>query len=41
MRTDDAIQGLNPDEIDINKVPSLPSRLEIRYQCSFLYEERA
>lgn len=41
MGTDNAMQGLNHDEMDITKVPSLPSRLEIKDQDYFLYEERA
>lgn len=41
METDDAFQELNPDEIDITKVPSLPSRLEIKDPYSLLYEEKA
>ena len=36
MGTDDAIQELNPDEIDITKVPSLPFRLEIEDHYFFL-----
>jgi hypothetical protein len=41
MRIDDAIQELDPNEIDVTKVPSFPSRLEIKAQHSFLYEEKA
>jgi hypothetical protein len=36
MGADDDIQELNPDGIDITKVPSLPSRL-----YSFLYDEES
>ena len=36
--TDDVIQEFNPDETEITKVPSLPSRLEIEDKHSFLYE---
>ena len=36
MGIDDAIQELNPDEIDITKVLSLHSRLEIEVQYFFL-----
>jgi hypothetical protein len=41
MRTHDVIQELNPNEIDITRVPSLPSRLGIEIQYSFWYEEKA
>lgn len=41
MRIDDAIEDLNPNEINITKVLSLPSWLEIEDQYSFLHEERA
>jgi hypothetical protein len=41
LGTDAAIQELNPNEIDITKVPSLPSWLEIENQYFVLYEERA
>lgn len=40
MGGDDAIQELNPNEIDITKVSFLPSRLEIENQYTFLYEEK-
>ena len=39
MGTNDAIQDLNPNEIDYTKVPSLPSWLENEYQYSFMYKE--
>ena len=38
MGTNDTIQELNLDDIDITKVPSLPSRLEIEDKHSLLYE---
>lgn len=38
MGGDDAIQELNPNEIDITKVPS---QLKIEDWYSFLYEDRA
>ena len=40
MRTDDALQELKQDEIDITRVPLLPSWLKIKYQYFFLYEEK-
>ena len=36
MGTNDTIQELNLDDIDITKVPSLPSRLEIKDQTFFM-----
>ena len=41
MRIDDAIEQLNPNKIDITKVLSLSSWLEIEDQYSFLHLERA
>ena len=41
MGTHDAIQELNSDEINVTKVPSLPSWLNIEDHHSYLYEERA
>ena len=38
MGVDDAIREANPDEIDITKVLSLASRLEIEDDSFFLYE---
>ena len=38
MGTDVAIRKANPDEIDITKVLSFPSRLEIEEHSYFVYE---
>ena len=41
MGIGDAIQESNSDEVDITKVPSLPSWLENEDHYSLLYEEKA
>lgn len=41
MGTGDAIQESNPDEVDITKIPSLPSRVENEDHHSLLYDEKA
>jgi hypothetical protein len=41
MGIDDAIQESNSDEIEITKVPSLPSRLQIEEEYSVMCEEIA
>ena len=38
VETNDVVQGSNLDDIDITKVPSLPSRLEIEDQYFFVRE---